>query len=63
MRADLRPQSNRLGGYPIGSCRRVLNDGIGQELLCAFEALQSAYEQQHKAWQESYANLASIFEI
>ncbi|QBH61268.1 MbeD/MobD family mobilization/exclusion protein, partial [Klebsiella pneumoniae] len=40
----------------------VLNDGIGQELLCAFEALQSAYEQQHKAWQESYANLASMYE-
>ncbi|WP_319922708.1 MbeD/MobD family mobilization/exclusion protein, partial [Klebsiella pneumoniae] len=33
--------------------------GLERELLCAFEALQSAYEQQHKAWQESYANLAS----
>ncbi|WP_228724505.1 MbeD/MobD family mobilization/exclusion protein [Klebsiella pneumoniae] len=31
-------------------------------MLCAFEALQSAYEQQHKAWQESYANLASMYE-
>ncbi|QLF61818.1 hypothetical protein HBJ33_028710 (plasmid) [Klebsiella pneumoniae] len=30
--------------------------GLERELLCAFEALQSAYEQ-HKAWQESYANL------
>ncbi|RMD19043.1 protein MobD, partial [Klebsiella pneumoniae] len=36
--------------------------GLERELLCAFEALQRAYEQQHKAWQESYANLASMYE-
>ncbi|MFY2979552.1 MbeD family mobilization/exclusion protein [Klebsiella pneumoniae] len=36
--------------------------GLERELLCAFEALQSADEQQHKAWQESYANLASMYE-
>ncbi|WP_419179095.1 MbeD/MobD family mobilization/exclusion protein, partial [Klebsiella pneumoniae] len=35
--------------------------GLERELLCAFEALQSAYEKKHKAWQESYTNCASKY--
>ena len=36
--------------------------GVERELFCAVEAGQSAYEQQHKAWQESDASLASMYE-
>ena len=36
---------------------------LEKQLLSAFEALQSDYEQQHRAWQESYASLEIMFNV
>lgn len=35
---------------------------LEQQLLTAFEALQSAYEQQHQEWQAAYGALQTMYE-
>ncbi|TLT31226.1 MbeD family mobilization/exclusion protein [Acinetobacter baumannii] len=34
-----------------------------RQLLSALESLQTSYEQQQQAWQDSYSNLQRMFEI
>ena len=35
---------------------------LEKQLLTAFEALQSAYEQQHQEWQAAYGALQTMYE-